>query len=373
MIKSYKVRLEPNNGQQTIFRQYSGAARWVYNWVLTEEKKYYEETGKFLAEFDLGKRLTDLKKQREHEWLSGISRQTIIFAARDAANAYRSFFKKRAKYPRFKSRKNAKQAFYSRYDKIKIANGFVKMERIGRVRLSEKDHIPQGKYSNPRVTFDGLHWYLSIGVEVEPKNNKLTNVAIGIDLGLKELAIISDGAIIPNINKTLKMKRLEQRKKKLQRKISKKYIKNKKGVCYVKTSNIKKLEKKVKKLCKKIANIRIDFIHKATTEIARTKPSRVVMEDLNVKGMMKNHKLAKSIQDQTLSEFKRQMKYKCQWSGIELIEADRWYPSSKTCSGCGHIKPRLSLSERVYKCEHCGLVIDRDLNAAINLANYEVA
>ena len=226
------------------------------------------------------------------------------------------------------------------------------------------------KFSNPHVLFNGRCWVLAVGIELPIEEVELTNEVIGIDLGIKDLAICSNKMIFKNINKTRVIKALEKKLRRLQRKVSKKYELNKEGRSYIKTSNIIKLEKRIKKLNRKLANIRQDYIHKSTTSIVKTKPCRVVMEDLNVKGMMKNKHLSKVIQQQNLYEFIRQMKYKCEWLGIEFVQVDRFYPSSKTCSCCGNIKRDLKLSERTYICQECGLVIDRDLNASINLANY---
>ena len=176
--------------------------------------------------------------------------------------------------------------------------------------------------------------------------------------------------IFKNINKTRVIKALEKKLRRLQRKVSKKYELNKEGRSYIKTSNIIKLEKRIKKLHRKLANIRQDYIHKSTTSIVKTKPCRVVMEDLNISGMMKNRHLSKAIAQQKLYEFIRQIKYKCELNGIEFIQVDRYYPSSKICSCCRNIKKDLKLSDRTYICQKCGLIIDRDFNASINLANY---
>jgi putative transposase len=372
IIKSYKVKLEPNNKQLTLLNSFAGTARWAYNWTLGRQQDNYKNGGKFLSDGDLRKKLTQLKQTPEFNWLYKVSNNVTKQAIKDACDAYKSFFRKKSGFPKFKSKKKSKPAFYHDNVKLKITKTHIQLERIGKIKLSEYGRIPIGKYSNPRITFDGLNWYISLGVEYEQEQQKLNGI-IGIDVGIKETAILSNGIVIPNINKITKMKKLEKRKKKLQGIIAKKYQINKKGESHVKTVNIAKLEKKVKKLSKKIVNIRTDFMHKATTSIVKIKPSKIVMEDLNIKGMLKNHKLAKEIQDQSLSEFKRQLKYKCDWNGIEMVEASRWFPSSKTCSECGFIKPKLSLSERTFVCECCGFEIDRDLNAAINLKNYKVA
>jgi len=226
---------------------------------------------------------------------------------------------------------------------------------------------------NPRLTYDGLNWYLSIAVEIEDEiKPNLNNLSIGIDVGVKDLAILSNGIIYKNINKSKKIKKLEKKLKRMQRKSSKKYEKNKQGNKFIKTKNIIKLENKIRKIYKRLTNIRTDYIQKATTEIVKIKPSQIVMETLDIKGMMKNKHLAKYIQEQKLFEFKTLIKYKSNKYGIKFIEVDRWYPSSKTCSECGHIKSKLSLKEREFICEDCGIVIDRDLNAAINLSKYIV-
>lgn len=211
-------------------------------------------------------------------------------------------------------------------------------------------------------------------IEVEPEKVELTNESIGIDVGLKDLAICSNiEEPFKNINKTSKIKKLEKKKRRLQRKVSKKYLKNKKGGSYVKTSNIIKLEKRIKKVCNRLDNIRNDYRHQTTTEIVKTKPSQIVVENLNICGMMKNKHLSKAIWQQGLYDFKKILKYKAEKHGIKFVEADKWYPSSKICSNCGEIKTKLSLSERVFKCECCGFSIDRDKNASINLSRYKAS
>lgn len=198
-----------------------------------------------------------------------------------------------------------------------------------------------------------------------------TNLSIGIDLGIKDLAVVNVlDKPIKNINKTKKVIRLKKRLKRLQRQLSRKYEANKKGKQFVKTNNIIKLEKQIKLLHRKISNIRHNHLHQATNKIIKLSPYRIVMEDLNVRGMMKNKHLSKAIAEQCFNEFIRQMKYKCEFNGIEFIQVDRFYPSSKTCSCCGNIKNDLKLKDRVYVCNEYGLMIDRDKNASLNLGNY---
>lgn len=223
------------------------------------------------------------------------------------------------------------------------------------------------------MSHDGKYWYIAVGIKQDKPAVKLTSNTIGIDVGIKKLAVCSNGMVFKNINKTKTIKKLEKRVRLLQRKVSNKYQQNKKGKEYVKTSNIIKLERKIKLLHRRLANIRANHLHQTTNEIVKTKPSKIVMETLNIKGMMKNKHLSKAISKQGLYEFKRQLKYKSEWYGIAFIEADQWFPSSKLCSGCGHKKVRLSLSERVYKCDQCNLNIDRDYNASVNLSKYKLA
>jgi len=389
MIKTYKVMLLPNNKQRTKLFECAGVARWAYNFALATQQENHKNGGKFLSDGELRKRLTELKKQKEYAWLNKYSNNITKQAIKDACQAYKNFFEGRTKFPKFKSKKRSKQSFYVDTAKIKITDTHVKLEKLTTskksnkqklnwIKLSEKSRIPIGdnvKYSNPRITFDGLNWWLSIGVEeVETKNQNYTE-GIGIDLGVKDLAVVSTGQKFENINKSSKAKKLEKRLKRLQRKLSKKYELNKIQIeggefRYRKTNNIKKLEFLVLKTHRRLKNIRHDYIHQITTSLVKTKPEYVVMEDLNTKGILQNRRLAKAVQEQMFREFIRQMEYKCQWNSIRFILADRFYPSSKTCSRCGSIKEQLSLSERKYKCNQCGFEIDRDLNASINLKNY---
>jgi putative transposase len=375
MIIALKVRLEPNNEQNTKLFGSAGTARWAYNWTLGRQIENYKNGGKFIKDKDLRKELTQLKKTKEYSWLNNYSNNITKQAVKDACEAYKKFFKKLSNFPKFKSRKKSKPAFYQDTEKIKFKDGKARIEKVGWINLSEKTRIPEdAKYNNPRVTFDGLNWFISVGVEIEQEEVELTNESIGIDVGLKDLAVCSNiKKPFKNINKTSRVKRLEKKKSRLQSKVSKKYLKNKKGGSYVKTSNIIKLEKRIKKVCNCLNNIRNDYRHHTITEIVKTKPSQIVVESLNISGMMKNKHLSKAIWQQGLYEFKKILKYKSEKYGIKFIEADKWYPSSKICSNCGEIKTKLSLSERVFKCECCGFSLDRDKNASINLSRYKAS
>ena len=317
----------------------------------------------------------------EYKWLSEVSNNVTKQAIKDACNTYKRFFKGYCKCPKFKSKKYSTPSFYQDNVTIQFTDTHVKIEgfsiskrrnkqKLNWIKLCEKGRIPPNcKYMNPRFTFDGLHWYVSVGIEMDDNTSLPLNEGIGIDLGIKDLAICSDGNTYKNINKTPRVKKIEKRKRRLQRSISRRYEKNKKGVNYCKTSNIVKREKELLKVNKRLTNIRRNYLHQITSEIVKRKPSFICIEDLNVSGMMKNRHLSKAVQQQGLYEFRRQIEYKAEWSNIQVIIADRFFPSSKLCSCCGIVKSDLKLSDRTYKCE-CGNIIDRDFQASLNLKVY---
>ena len=373
--------LIPNNKQKTKLFQYANTARFAYNWALGREQENYKNGGKFISDGDLRKEFTQLKKTDAYVWLNNVSNNVTKQAIKDACEAYRDFFKGYTKFPRFKSKKYSIPKFYQDNVKIQFTDTHVKVEgfatskkknkqKLNWIRLAEHGRIPTDcKYCNPRFKYDGLKWWITVGIDYEDSTTLSSNEGIGIDLGVKDLAICSDEHKYQNINKTQKIKKLEKRKRRLQRSISRKYEKNKKGVSYCKTSNIIKREKELLKLNHRLTNIRQNYLHQTTTEIVKTKPSYIALEDLNVKGMMKNRHLSKAVQQQCFGEFRRQIEYKSAWNNIPVIIADRFFPSSKLCSCCGNIKKDLKLSDRIYKCE-CGNVIDRDYQAALNLKRY---
>ena len=381
LIETMKVQLRPNNKQLTKLFQYAGCTRFAYNWTIAREQENYKQGNKFLSDNELRKEFTQLKKQENYKWLNKISNNVTKQAIKDACNSYKRFFKGQSKYPKFKSKKNSKQSFYQDNVKIQFTDTHVKVEgfavnkkknkqKLNWIKLCERGRIPTNcKYMNPRITCDGLNWWLSVGVEVDDNKSIPTNEGIGIDLGLKDLAICSDGNTYKNINKTNKVKKIEKRKRRLQRSISRKYNMNKEGVRYKKTSNIIKREKELLKVIKRLTNIRHYYLHQVTSEIVKRKPSFICIEDLNVSGMMKNKHLSKAIQQQGFYEFRRQIQYKSEWNNIPVIIADRFFPSSKLCSCCGEIKKDLRLSDRIYRCD-CGNIIDRDFQASLNLKQY---
>lgn len=373
MIRGFKVKLHPGKEQKDLMLKAFGTARWVYNWCINRQNENYEAGGKFINAFELRKEITALKKQDEYKWLNEVSAKVAAQAVIDSCEAYKKFFKKQARYPRFKCKKNNNDSFFQREDRFVIKDNKVHIEKIGYVPMAEKI-IPAGeniKYYNPRIKYDGINIWLTVGVEVsENQVDKDKTEPIGIDLGLKNLAVCSNEIRCkkPDIRKDLK------RLKRLQRKASRIYLYMKKNniSCKEKSKRLMKLEKQMLKANHRITNKLQNNIHQFTAEITKLNPSAVVIEDLNIKGMYKNKHLSNSLKYAKLGEIIRQIRYKCEWNKIKLIVADRWYASSKICSRCGNKKEKLSLSERVFVCEKCHLSIDRDYNAALNLKKLAV-
>jgi putative transposase len=381
MIKSIKVMLLPNNKQCTKLFQCAGVSRWAYNWTLSRQQENYKNGGNFISDGELRKELTQLKKTEEFNWINDYSNNITKQSVKDACLAYQRFFKHQSEFPKFKSKRKSTSSFYVDNCKIEFSENKVKLEKLtdskkqnkqkfNWIKLAEKNRIPLNcKYYNPRVTFDGINWWISVGIDYEENTKQPINDGVGIDIGIKDLAICSDGNTYKNINKTKQVKKLKKKKRRLQRKVSRKYLKNKKGASYCKTRNIIKCEKEILKLNHRLTNIRHNYLNQVTSEIIKREPKFIVLEDLNVKGMMKNRHLAKAVQEQCFYEFYRQIQYKSLWNNINFITVDRFFPSSKLCSVCGNIKKDLKLSDRTYICE-CGNVIDRDYQASVNLCNY---
>lgn len=372
MILSRKIRIYPNKMQEEKLKQFVGASRFIYNWALDRQIKNYKDGNKFISSFTLQKDLTNLKKEIDYTWLNGVSSAMLKRSVENLCKSYIGFFTGKSKYPKFKSKKKSKKSFFVRTDRLNVEDKSVNFEKIGRIKI-KKNNIPIDiKLSNSYCSFDGKYWYLSFGFEQKENQLELDkNLSIGIDLGIKDLAILSNGDVYKNINKSKEMRRLYSKLKRLQRKVSNKYDKNKVGSKFVKTNNIIKLEKQIKLVHRRISNIRNTYNHKLTSDIIKMKPYRIVVEDLNVSGMMKNRHLSKAIGQQCFYEIRRQFDYKCKFNGIELVIADRFYPSSKTCYKCGNVKSDLKLKDRVYKCDVCDNEIDRDVQASINLSNYK--
>ncbi|AXU28210.1 TPA: RNA-guided endonuclease InsQ/TnpB family protein [Clostridioides difficile] len=388
MIKAIKVRLYPTKKQEVLMFKSAGISRFSYNWGLAFLNKYYEENNKFLQIDKLRKEFTRLRNNNEFSWLKEVSSEIPQQALKDLGESFKKFFKKESLYPRFKKKGKCEVSFFHLNNKFVVKENYIKLEKIGYVKMKDEGRLPIGNYKkdkikvlNPRVKFNGKYWYLSLAMEVEEKTNiKLTNESVGVDLGIKDLAIVSNiDEPFKNINKSKEVKRLNKKLRKLQRQVSRKYDMLKSGNTFqkgeklVKTKNIIKVEKQIKLVYKKLSDIRLNHIHQTTNTIVKTKPCRIVVEDLNVRGLLKNKHLSKSISEQCFNKFINILEYKCKWNKIEFVKADRFYPSSKMCSCCGTIKKDLKLKDRTYVCsnEKCNLVIDRDKNASINLANYK--
>lgn len=378
MIKGYRVQIIPNEEQKKNIIKFCNSARFAYNWAIATEKENYENGGKFISGYDLAKMFTNFKKEEGNEWLKEISGRATKIAILNAVVAYENFFKKRSGFPKFKSKKNSKMKCATHEGTIQFTSNKVRLEKLGWVKLAQKNRIPYGdniKYSNPKIEYDKVNFWVSVGVEIidNQDNDNPKTEAIGIDLGIKTLATCSNGIINQKPNIKIEKKKL----KRLQRKASKHYQKmieesNRTKIKFQylpKSKNLLKLEKEINKIYQRINNILTTNIHTFTTSLIKLNPEAIVIEDLNIKGMIKNKHLSEKIKEAKFYEIRRQLEYKCKWSNVNLIIANRWFPSSKLCSGCGNKKEKLSLSERIYICEKCGIEIDRDFNAAINLKN----
>lgn len=385
MIITCRVALNPNKEQEKLFWSWANAARFVFNFSLNLKAEAYKEDETNLDLNTICKIITQLKHTEQYGWLNEVPSETIKYAVKDMDTAFKNFLSGKG-YPNFKKKSTTTPSFRARYDRMhSVDEKHIKISGIKQpVKTYEKCLIPD-KPLNPRVKHDGKYWYLTFGVEITPENKDIpliqkkmqiysdilkkdTTPALGIDLGILNTAVCSNGVTYRNINKDTEIIRLERKKKRLQQQVSRKYNMNKQGDKFIKTQNIKKVEKKIKLVQRRINNIRNTYINQITTEIVKTKPSKIVIEDLAISNMLKNQYLAKSIQDQKWYEIRRQLEYKSNLYLIEIQVANRFYASSKTCSNCGYVDKTLKLSDRTFTCPKCGLIIDRDYNASINLS-----
>ncbi len=361
MLRAYKTELDLNNKQRTLMIRYCGVARFVYNWALADRIERYKN-GEKTNKFEQKKRFTSLKDE-QFPWVREVAYAATESAFENCDKAYQNFFrgiknKSAAGFPKFKSKKKGYGNFTLR-GSIHVFNDSIQLPRIGILRLKESGYLPDNaKILSATISERAGHWFVSLQVEVPDKEivNSGTGV-IGVDLGIKTLATCSNGITFDN-PKSLRLN--EKRLTHLQRELSRRV----KG-----SKNRNKTKQKIAKLHYRIANIRRYALHEVSNYLTvKVKPETIVLEDLNVRGMMQNRHLSKSIAEASFSELRRQLEYKCQWYGVDLVIADRFYPSSKTCSECGSVKPLLKLSERTFVCEKCGAIIDRDFNASLNLA-----
>ena len=373
--KTLKIRLLPTPEQEELMWKHIYSSRFIWNYLLNIQNERKERHEYSLSSYDMIKLLPIIKKQQEYGWLKEVSNTSLQRVCCDLGWAFKKFFNKSARYPKFKTRKRSRDSFpiCGSANDLYFLDNSVQIQKLGKIKYKTDYQLIKGRgsyqYANPRVSLNNGKWILTVGVKCENQTHNL-NGKIGIDLGVKELAIVAfeDKQIIyHNINKNKKIKRLKHKIGHLQHIRSRKYKVN---GSYEDTKNIIKINKQIKDIYYHIACIRNNYLHHITSEIVSLHPCRVAMEDLNIMGLVKNKRLATAIYDECFSEFIRQMKYKCEINNIDFVQADRFYPSSKTCSCCGHIKKNLKLTERTYKCDKCGFIIDRDYNAAINLMNY---
>lgn len=373
----YKVRLYPTAEQEELFKKHIGDCRFIWNYMLDLQEKIYYNGGKHLSAFSMINLIAPLKRDGKHEWLNEVSNASLCETCRDLEKAYQQFFNKTAMFPRQKTKKRSKPSYPVRSNSMYFLEGsLVQIEKVGRVRFKSDYDFPIGKehkFRNARVSYKNDKWFLGFVIECEVQTPVLTNNIMGIDLGIKELAVVAIGnakLVFHNINKSKKIRKLEDRINDLQRRISHKYNMNKDGNAFIKTNNIVRCEDKLRKLYNRLNGIRHNYIHQVTHALVSMLPKRVVMENLDIARMAKEKRFSKSIYEQCWGEFIRQMKYKCELNGIEFVQVDRFYPSSKTCSCCGNKKKDLKLKDRIYVCDVCGTIIDRDFNAALNLSRY---
>ena len=387
MKRAYKIEINPTDEQMFKIQQTIGVSRFVYNLYIARNKEIYEKEGKFVSGMEFSKWLNNeyIPNNQEMNWIKEVSSKATKQAIMNGDKAFKDFFKKAKGFPRFKKKKNQDvKAYFPKNNKTDwtIERHRVKIPTLGWVRLKEFGYIPINSIvKSGTVSQKADRYYVSILVEEDYKEvSKSINEGVGIDLGIKDFAICSDGNKFKNINKTYNVKKLEKKLKREQRRLSRKYeslkIRNKNiKEGRATRQNIQKQVVKVQRLHQRLANIRTDYINKTVFSIIKQKPSYITIEDLAVSNLMKNKHLSKAIASQKFFELKTKLMSKCKQNNIELRIVDRFYSSSKTCSQCGKVKKDLKLSDRIYKC-NCGLTIDRDLNASINLKNakeYKIA
>ncbi len=380
MLRSFKTEINPTKEQRQTINRTIGTCRYVYNFYLAHNKKIYEKEKKFVSGMDFSKWLNNdfIPNNQKYKWIKEASSKSVKQSIMNADKAFKRFFKHQSGFPKFKKKNkcDVKMYFVKTDAKTMICceRHRVKIPTLGWVRLKEKGYIPTTKQGyiikSGSVSCKAGRYYVSVLIDVPGEEKpQLNGFGLGIDLGVKEFAVISNGTKKKNINKSAKVRKLEKRLKRKQRCLSRKYEDLKKGEKKkgeATRQNIRKQVLKVQKLHQRIDNIRTDYMNKCVSGIVKTKPSYITIEDLNVSGMMKNRHLSKAVASQKFYGYRVKLEAKCKGAGIELRIADRWYPSSRICHACGNIKKDLKLSDREYICK-CGYRADRDLNASLNL------
>jgi putative transposase len=385
--KAYKIEIKPTKEQTTKIHKTIGVSRFIYNFYIAHNKEVYEQYKKFISGMDFSKWLNNefIPNNQDKSWIKEVSSKATKQAIMNGEQAFKKFFNGETRFPKFKKKKDQEvKAYFPKNNKTDwaIERHRVKVPTLGWIKLKEFGYIPVNSIvKSGTVSQKSDRYFVSILVEEDIKaNSKPYSKGIGVDLGLKDFAICNNGLTKKNINKTKTVKKAEKKLKREQRKLSRKYeslkLRNKKEKGDATRQNIQKQIVKVQKLHQRLTNIRTDYINKTVNELIKQKPSFITIEDLNVKGMMKNSHLAKAVAQQKFYEFRVKLISKANQNNVEIRIVDRFYPSSKICSCCGNIKKDLKLSDRVYKCYNCKTSIDRDLNASINLANankYKIA
>ena len=384
LLKSFKTEINPTEEQKVKIRKTIGTCRYIYNFYLAHNKELHDNGEKFMSgkSFSVWLNNEYLPKNPDKLWMKEVSSKSVKRSIENGCVAFTRFFKHQSAFPNFKKKgkSDVKMYFVKNNPKdCRCERHRMNIPSLGWVRIKEKGYVPTTKdgyvMKSGHVSIKADRYYVSVLIEIP--NNKTadnSNEGIGIDLGLKDFAIVSNGKTYKNINKSAKLKKLEKQLIREQRSLSRKYENLKEGES-TQRANIQKQKLKVQKLHHKIDDIRTDYINKTIAEIVKTKPSYITIEDLNVSGMMKNKHLSKAVASQKFYEFRTKLQAKCKENGIELRVVDRWYPSSKTCHCCGAIRKDLKLSDRIFQCD-CGYTEDRDFNAALNLRDamtYEVA
>ena len=384
LLKSFKTEINPTEEQKVKIRKTIGTCRYIYNFYLTHNKELYDKGEKFMSgkSFSIWLNNEYLPRNPDKLWIKEVSSKSVKRSIENGCIAFTRFFKRQSAFPNFKKKgkSDVKMYFVKNNPKdCRCERHRINIPSLGWIRIKEKGYIPTTKdgyvIKSGHVSIRADKYYVSVLIEI--LNNKIVNnfnEGIGIDLGLKDFAIVSNGKNYKNINKSAKLKKLEKKLIREQRSLSRKYENLKKGESTQKR-NIQKQRLKIQKLHHRIDNIRTDYINKIIAEIVKTRPSYITIEELNVSGMMKNKHLSKAVASQKFYEFKTKLQAKCKETGIELRIVDRWFPSSKTCHCCKSIKKDLKLSDRIFRCD-CGYIEDRDFNAALNLRDattYEVA
>ena len=384
MLKSFKTEINPTEEQKVKIRKTIGTCRYIYNFYLAHNKELHDNGEKFMSgkSFSVWLNKEYLPKNPDKLWMKEVSSKSVKRSIENGCVAFTRFFKHQSAFPNFKKKgkSDVKMYFVKNNPKdCRCERHRMNIPSLGWVRMKEKGYVPTTKdgyvIKSGHVSIKADRYYVSVLIEI-PNNNTAdnSNEGIGIDLGLKNFAIVSNGKTYKNINKSAKLKKLEKQLIREQRSLSRKYENLKEGES-TQRANIQKQTLKVQKVHHKIDNIRTDYINKTIAEMVKTKPSYITIEDLNVSGMMKNKHLSKAVASQKFYEFRTKLQAKCKENGIELRVVDRWYPSSKTCHCCGAIRKDLKLSDRIFECD-CGYIEDRDFNAALNLRDattYEVA